>query len=261
MQVAGVGRVIFWSGGSLWIGTALAPVDVHAHHAIQAAFGLSGPVQFTPGGGAEWSAYPAAVISSGLLHAFKAPGRLVAQLFCEPESFVGRHLSQRFGGSGIASVPAAEAAPIAQSLRDAFDAGASDEDLEQLALDALFSLAGSAPSRSTDRRIARAIAFMQERLAEPLMLEHAASAVGLSPGRFRHLFVAETGIAFRAHLLWARLNRALQLGFGGMPWTEAAQAANFADSAHLSRTCRRMYGLAPTSIRREAPEVIRQLTA
>ena len=73
----------------------------------------------------------------------------------------------------------------------------------------------------------------------------------LSEGRFRHLFVQETGVAFRPYVLWTRLNRALELGFGGTSWTDAAHATNFADSAHLTRTCRRMYGLNPSSIRIE----------
>jgi AraC-like DNA-binding protein len=78
-----------------------------------------------------------------------------------------------------------------------------------------------------------------------------AAAVHLSPGRFRHLFVTETGVSCKAYILWERLNVALALGFGGASWTEAAHAANFADSAHLSRTCRRMFGMAPTGGRIE----------
>lgn len=57
--------------------------------------------------------------------------------------------------------------------------------------------------------------------------------------------------AFRPYVLWTRLNRALELGVAGSSWTDAAHATNFADSAHLTRTCRRMYGLFPTSMRIE----------
>jgi AraC-like DNA-binding protein len=38
---------------------------------------------------------------------------------------------------------------------------------------------------------------------------------------------------------------------GGQSWTAAAQEAGFADSAHLSRTCRRMFGIAPVTLIRE----------
>jgi hypothetical protein len=37
----------------------------------------------------------------------------------------------------------------------------------------------------------------------------------------------------------------LSIGFSGGSWPEAAHAANFADSTHLTRTCRRKFGLAP----------------
>jgi AraC-like DNA-binding protein len=253
MQIAGVGRVIFWTGGSLWIGKAAAPSDFHSHHAIQVSLGLSGPVEFRSSPESDWTSYQAVVIRTDTLHAFRAPGRIMAHLFCEPESAVGRHLSHRFGAPGIAAVPTDDVSSPAAALLSAFDAGASDEELEELALDALFGLAGIEPARATDPRVTEAIAVMRERLAEPLTLEDAASTVALSPGRFRHLFVQETGISFRSYLLWARLNRALELGFGGTPWTDAAYATNFADSAHLSRTCRRMYGISPSSIRTEAP--------
>jgi AraC-like DNA-binding protein len=68
-------------------------------------------------------------------------------------------------------------------------------------------------------------------------------------------------VSFRRYLLWERLNKALSVGFGGATWTEAAYAANFADSAHLSRTCQRMFGLAPTRARIEPPNAQHILTA
>jgi AraC-like DNA-binding protein len=81
-----------------------------------------------------------------------------------------------------------------------------------------------------------------------MSLAQAARVAHLSPSRFRHLFVSQTGISFRAYLLWARVSAAMGAGMAGMSWTEAAQAWGFADSAHLSRTCRRMFGIAPSML-------------
>ncbi len=58
-------------------------------------------------------------------------------------------------------------------------------------------------------------------------------------------------MAFRPYLLWARVEAAVGAAMSGKSWTEAAQDWGFADSAHLSRTCRRMFGLAPTTLVRE----------
>lgn len=261
MQVGGIGRVIVWSGGSLWIGRALARSEWHAHHAIQLCLGLSGQVRFCGEPDRQWSAYGGAFIPSDLGHEFDAVGTVVAHLFCEPESALGRSLLTRFGRERIVAVPSMEIEEPARRLGMAFDEGAPDEDLEAMALDLLHGLAGSVPSKAVDSRIARATLFIGQHLAEPLELEDVARHVGLSPSRFRHLFVAETGISFRAYVLWTRLQRALQLGFGGASWTDAAHATNFADSAHLSRTMHRMYGYAPTAIRQEIPAAARPLTA
>jgi AraC-like DNA-binding protein len=261
MQLTGIGRFIFWSGGSLWIGKALGVSELHAHHAIQVSVGLSGQVQFRTSTSEAWRPYDAVMIPPDLTHTFQAPGASVAQLFCEPESVLGRALLLHFGSEGIRTIPTSEIRPHAARLRAAFEDGQPDEELEEIVLDTFYSLAERIVPRQTDQRIMRATAFIRERLAENLALEMVARHVGLSTGRFRHLFVEETGISFRSYLLWTRLNLALEFGFASGSWTEAAHATNFADSAHLSRTARRMYGLAPSSLRQQEPALMRQLTA
>jgi AraC-like DNA-binding protein len=109
--------------------------------------------------------------------------------------------------------------------------------------------------QAVDPRIARVLERIREHPDAELTLAQVAAMAHLSPSRFRHLFVAQTGISFRAYLLWARVGLAVARGMAGGSWTEAAQQAGFADSAHLSRTCRRMFGIAPTMLVRE--DVIR----
>ncbi len=237
------------------------PAELHAHHAIQVSIGLSDHVQFRTDDNAPWVSFGAAIIPPDFPHIFQAPGKTIAHLFCDPESAIGRGISARFEMNSIMGMATADIEPHGSALRSAYNNQASEEELEHLALETLFALSGHLPVAAIDPRISQATAFMATRLADPLTLEDVARHVGLSPGRFRHLFVAETGIAFRSHLLWTRLNRALELGFSGMPWTEVAHATNFADSAHLSRTARRMYGIAPSSMRQEDPAASLQMTA
>jgi AraC-like DNA-binding protein len=92
---------------------------------------------------------------------------------------------------------------------------------------------------------------VREQIGDSLSLGKIASAVHLSPDRFRHLFVAETGVTFRAYLLWLRLERSLTAYISGESLTDAAFIGGFADSAHFSRTFRRMFGIAPASVRPE----------
>lgn len=250
MLVSGFGQFMFWERGSLYIGSAVSPSELHSHHAIQLSLGLQGKVEFKTRAESDWVAYDGAVIPPDLLHTFQAPGRVLAHIFTEPESELGRQILARFRSDRIVALPREHAEALAAPLRAAFFGNASDEDLVRIARQTPPRLLGDEePAVTVDARIRRAMEEIDRRLDEPLTLAEIANCVGLSEGRFRHLFVTETGVAFRPYLLWARLNRALALGYSGVSWTEAAHAANFADSAHLTRTCRRMFGIAPSSIR------------
>lgn len=246
MKIAGIGRVIFWGGGNLWIGRAVDPVDLHAHHALQVAVGFDGPVEFRRGSDAEWSPFPGgALIRPGTPHEFRAPGRRIANILFEPETPLGRALLERYAGGDIVALDTE-----VKGIAAAFERGADDDMLESECMRLLSELAGTSwPRRSTDARIVRVVDWIADNVDEPISLADVADVAGLSEGRLRHLFVAETGVAFRPYVLWTRLNRALEMGFGGATWTEAAHGTGFADSAHLTRTCRRMYGLVPTSPR------------
>ncbi|WP_423065365.1 helix-turn-helix domain-containing protein [Devosia sp. CN2-171] len=252
MDIAGIGRVVFWEGGSLWLALVTGVVQRHSHHALQLCVPLEGEAQFQTEPDGEWVTCVGALIPPDVPHAFRAPGKVVANILFEPESAVGRTLLARCAQLGLNHLDAGFVAPLAAPMAAAYFRGADDDELRVLAQGTVAAAAGVAlrPS-AVDPRIIAAIAEIRQRIDEPIVLASLARRAGLSAGRFRHLFVAETGVSLRAFVLWERLNKALSIGFAGGSWTEAAHAANFADSAHLTRTCRRMFGLAPTSARVE----------
>ena len=213
---------------------------------------LTGRVRLRSDAQGEWSEYAAVVVRSHHRHQFDGRGETVAQIFVEPETAQGRALSERHAGAPIDSLPIDVIEPLLAPLRVAFALGSGDELLvaESHRLVALLCGREHAPL-SVDPRITRAIEFIRSRLSASVSLADAAAAAYLSPSRFRHLFVAQTGISFRAYLLWARVEAAVGAAMGGLSWTEAAQDWGFADSAHLSRTCRRMFGIAPSMLIRE----------
>ena len=252
MEIAGIGRVVFWEGGSLWLALITGIVQRHSHHALQLCLPLEGTAQFQTEPDGAWITCVGALITPDAPHAFRAPGRVVANILFEPESAVGRTLLARCAQPGVNHLDAGFVVPLAAPIATAYFGGADDDELRKLAQRTVAAAAGvSLRPAAVDPRIIAAIAEIRERIDEPVVLAALARRAGLSPGRFRHLFVAETGVSLRAFVLWERLNRALSIGFSGGSWTEAAHAANFADSAHLTRTCRRMFGLAPTSARVE----------
>lgn len=253
MKPAATGRILFWRGGSLWIGLAGEPAGLHSHHAVQITLPFpGGRVRFQDPAG-RWIDYTAALVVADHPHAFEARGQRVAQIFVEPESRDGRLLQQRHRDAGVVALPTGPLEARLAALAAAYGQQASDAVLVEQARATVATLSGAAPEsdRAPDARIARALELMRERLGDKLSLTDVAAAVHLSPDRFRHLFVQETGVGLRPYLLWLRLESSLVAYVAGRTLTEAAYIGGFADSAHFSRTFRSMFGITPASVRPE----------
>ncbi len=161
-------------------------------------------------------------------------------------------MHRRHRGGGIVELPSELLALPVMQLAAAYENRASNAALIARAHDAISVLSGvPEPGGPADARIGRAVELIRERLGEAIPLSAMAAAVHLSPDRFRHLFMKETGVTFRAYLLWRRLECSLAAYVAGETLTEAAHTGGFADSAHFSRTFRRMFGIAPASVQPE----------
>ena len=239
-----------WPGMSLWIGQALEPVTVHAHHAIQVTLALSGTVRLRSAASPVSSPMLGAVVASDHPHTFDGRGATVAMIFVEPESPLGRALHGLCREAGAAELDGARAAEASRLLTACWAGSQQRAELIAAAEAAVQALAAQQPSERApfDARIARAIDLIGAQLAQPLRIGTIARAVHLSPGRLRHLFVEQTGVTFRGYVLWQRMQLVLHAIEAGSTLTEAAHAAGFADSAHLTRTFRRMFGTAPSGI-------------
>ena len=106
---------------------------------------------------------------------------------------------------------------------------------------------------SIDTRIAAAVRLLRHAAGPYPSSAVVARQIGCSVGRFRHLFRDQIGLGYRTYLLWLRLGVALEAIAAGASLTDAAHDAGFADSAHLSRTYRRMFGISPSSLAPSQP--------
>src|SRR5438067_5921591 len=237
-----LGHFVPWDGGCLLIGRGGGVVPVHAHYAIQIAFGSTPGIRFRTGEGEPWTEYGGAIIPSRQPHTMDAtrvsPN---AVLFVEPETREGRALTERWLQSGIACVPNGVLADLVPSLFAAWEAAwqghRTERDVADAARRIVQALTGGVlPSVTSDERILRAITYIKAHLDRPLTLEEVAGEACLSPSRFRHLFVEQTGMGLRPYLLWRRFLRVWELLMAGETLSSAAHVAGFADAAHLSRT-------------------------
>ena len=103
-----------------------------------------------------------------------------------------------------------------------------------------------------DGRLRRVLTYVRAHIATSnhFPLSVLAQVAGLSASRFQHVFREELGIAVRPYIRWLRLQRAACDLIAGAGVSQAAHAAGFSDSAHMSRTFRSTLGMAPSDISR-----------
>ena len=247
-SVLGIGDFVGWNGACLLIGKALRVVPKHSHQAIQIAFGYAGPLCFRDGDEGEWTRYPLAIIPSRQPHSMDATQSTYnVVLFVEPETRAGRTLTELYLGDGVASIDDARVRQASADLFDVWLSRAGDEAVIAAAQRVIAALTGAAPpSATTDERILGAVTYINDNLSGTITLDAVAHHVFLSPGRFRHLFVEQTGMGLRPYMLWRRFLRAWEVLASGESVSTAAHRAGFADSAHFTRTSRNTFGFPPS---------------
>jgi len=242
-------RWYLWDGGFLAVGQAGGEVPTHAHHAIQIFLVMEGTAGIRAAG-SEWRYGRGMIVRPDVEHSFNAGGALGALLFVDPESSEGRWL-QSMLMQDITIVHEERLATCLAELRAFYE-----RPLESLEVTGLIRhcvrafCVGAPPSRQFDRRITSVLSAIRESNDLRFSVEDAAARVHLSPGRFSHLFKEQVGLPFRRYMLWRKLSRAMLAIGRGQTIAAAAQSADFADAAHLTRTFYQMFGIPPSVMMR-----------
>lgn len=246
-RTVGSARYFPWDGGSIFVGKS-GEFPVHAHQAIQICLLFDGCIRLRAKDDAPWVDYGLAVVPSRQPHGMNGSGgQHGAVIFVEPETREGRILAGCCPGGGIASVDRALITPVLPELRAAVLGGRGRQEIVMAARGLVQALTrGPEPTVISDERILRAVAYINDNLSASITLEQVAAVAHLSPSRFRHLFAEQTGTGLRPYILWRRFVSVWEHTMRGESLSTAAHAAGFADSAHLSRTCRRMMGIPPS---------------
>ena len=246
-------RIVMWDGGSLWAIDAVATPDrahtePHSHHAIQISFSIGGQMRFRAGDLVVES--DAIAVAPDALHVFEANG-LVAHLFIDPDSRDGRTIARALLPDAVlAPVQSERLKGFAESILANFRAQPrANAELTALGRAMIIHLVGGTVGDAPDLRVRKLMAAAAAKLDQSISLSDFAGIGGLSSSRLRHLFVEHTGLQFRTYLLWLRLSRALECVAAGDSLAASAHEAGFSDSAHFSRTFKRMFGVSPTDLR------------
>jgi AraC-like DNA-binding protein len=224
--------------------------SLHAHHAMHFVGCISGELRVQAKAGGPWRRAAGIFTAPDAAHALDAQGADVLFVFLDPESAAGRSIAAALSAP-VHLLPPEVVGPLSNDDPTSLMGRGATQWLAR----ATHALGGEAvrPRRAVHPRVRRVLELLSERpdLDADASLEALARRVELSPSRLMHVFTESIGIPLRPYVLWLRLQRAAAEIVAGAPLTQAAHTAGFADSAHMSRTFRKMFGVAPSALRPE----------
>ena len=248
------GDFVAWSGVCGFIGSGGGgTISPHSHYAIQLVIGAPTGLRVQFGRRGEWVSCAAALVPSRATHTIDVTEcDMSVVLFIEPETPEGKALTARLQGR-LEFLDAQVVSSAANHLEHAWRVEKSREAVNAICAQLVQDFSKTAPRQPSDPRVLVAVEYLRQRVDQAVSLTEVAKVANLSPDRFRHLFVEETGMPLRTYVLWRRLLHVWTLLSAGETLSSAAHAAGFADSAHLSRTARTMFGLPPSMLQVKGP--------
>ncbi|HET9958809.1 MAG TPA: AraC family transcriptional regulator [Polyangiaceae bacterium] len=215
--------------------------SLHAPHGIELCIGLERELSVRTGDGGSVRGRVIAV-PPDLDRRIESEGVTLAMLY-DVEPF-----PSLAGFARRTESPIVLDGPLARRVIDAARAQRDSlfraEVLRGLAEELAGYFSGERPRR-IDPRVGRAVEALR---AHDLRRGEIIAASGLSEPHLQALFVRDIGISMRRFRLWQRMLSAV-IALRRVDCTRAAHDAGFADLAHFSRTCARLLGYPPRTMR------------
>jgi AraC-like DNA-binding protein len=211
----------------------IGPNKCHSHWAAQLTIAIEGELEFQAADSARQSA-KALFLSSNVKHQLFSG--YVCSIYFEP---LTDSPLKKLGEGGADGWVALAEGELPEPLRNL----SATTDLRALLESDLLAVTG--PDAGPDERFARIADAITRQLRNGRDLDRDALAemVNLSPSRFSHWFVEQSGIPLRSYKKWLKLRIAMDALLGGENPMDAAMQAGFSDLAHMSRAFSESFGL------------------
>lgn len=209
----------------------IGPNKSHSHWASQLTIAIEGELAFEAGDSGRQSAR-ALFLSSNVSHQLFSG--FVCSIYFDP--LTASPLKTLGEGSADGWVALAEE-DLPEPLRNL----SATTDLRALLESDLLAVTGP----GSDERFARIAGEITRQLRDGQDPDREALAqrANLSPSRFSHWFVEQSGIPLRSYKKWLKLRMAMDALLDGENPMEAAMQAGFSDLAHMSRAFSESFGL------------------
>lgn len=211
--------------------------DPHSHWASQITIALEDDLVFktTTGEQSSKAVYFPSKTQHQLLSGF------ICSIYFDPlyESSLKQTLDQK-ANNGFASLSLEELPYELQQLN-------ATTNLRSLISSEIFHITSHSGGKDAEsnERLALVIQEIKSKLSDPEKSDRdtLANLANLSPSRFSHWFVEQTGVPLRSYKKWLKLRVAMEAILDGKLPTDAAILAGFYDLAHMSHAFSESFGL------------------
>lgn len=233
------------SGAILYLGKSL-DTEFHEHHLFQLILGLETNFSIITDNGECNSR--ALLLDADQKHKLNSRGGWNLIVLLDPDTTHVQNLKSLMKDKILEETDPAQFEDITVSDSENNSDLPSQKQLSELLSLVLGRLNCGINKDNKDPRIKQLLGYIETLENKQISASDLARTVGLSENRLIHLFTSEVGIPLRRYLLWKRLMTAITFILKGADFTEAAHAAYFSDSAHLSRTFKKTFGVTMLSL-------------
>ncbi len=236
MKLAKNSKLYITKGAALYLGSVL-DTDFHKHHALQIT--LADKKEFIIKIRNETIQTRSLLLNSNCEHMLIGKDDAQALLLIEPETTAGKVLRKYLGNNPFRIfVPNTDICELIKSKLhgEACLFNIINLMISHLDIDIDFQL-------HIDERINKVLKIIDGTDEKKLRINDLARYISLSASRLQHIFKGQTGISIKKYLKWKRLIDGINIIAGGKNFTFASHESGFADSAHMSRTFKDMFGI------------------
>lgn len=244
------------SGRTLFVGKSLVTTP-HHHFSASITLNLDAPLLVRPLGEESFRETRCLIAAPNAAHQLETREGLVLNIQVDPETMGFEQLVQRWlGNRRLVLLDERESVELSERVRPLLRA---NDVSGEAVWSALLNQSGedAARPRTFDARITRVLAMLKSEHPSAPPAGQLAKRVGMSEGRLIRLFSSEVGVPLRRYVLWLRLRGVSHALLMGRNLTDAAHDAGFADSAHLARVFREMFGIPPSQLLRSPKVALR----
>lgn len=233
-------KLIITNGVFLFIGSVFDTTP-HQHHAIQIILSIGDKFRVQLENKIIHS--KAIIIDSNIEHRLTGKNDTQISLLIEPESLYGKAITSNILYKKNVLIFDYTLPNIfyAQLKNYVLSKHTHIEDI----IDLIFNYLNISISslKEIDERVKTVVRIIKKSDQKQFTICNLANYVYLSESRLQHLFKEQIGISIKRYLLWSKMVDAIRIIANNNNFTFAAHKAGFADSAHISRTCKRMFGI------------------